>query len=200
MRDRSGVGSGAGGTSMSNPSQIDNLKTILEGSRDLFQEMTYKMPERISEKGFRWLTLYTLSLGILPGYATAVIESMRAKYWQPSFQIIGPLTIALASLVAVLFFVQALVKMLSVVHIAEKDIVDFRDPLQNVWNDATLHEEPVLYETAAQYIEASDANIERSMKRTLAMRSSYRGFYTAIAIGAVIYLFVRTQQYYFNGT
>jgi hypothetical protein len=179
--------------------QIDNLKIILDGSRDLFQEMTYKMPERISEKGFRWLTLYTLSLGALPGFASSIIESLQTKYWQPHFQIIGPIVIALSACVTILFFVQALRKMLFVVHIAEKDIPDFRGPLKEVWNHPEFHEEALLYEGAMQYIDASDANLERSMKRTLAMRSSYRGFYIAIAIGVILYLLVRTQQYYFNG-
>jgi len=181
-------------------SRINNLNVILEGSKDLFQEMTYKMPERVSEKGFRWLTLYTLSLGVLPGYARTIIESLQSKYWQSELRLIGSIVIVLAALASVFYFVRALVKMLSVVHIAEKDILDFRDPLQNVWKDPTLYEDSLLYEVTAQYIDASDANLERSMKRTLAMRSSYRGFYVAIAIGVLLYLFLKTQQFYVNGS
>ena len=85
--------------------QENNLRVVLEESRDIFQEMAFEMPQRISEKGFRWLALYTLALSTLPAFLRAVLEGTRSEYWAVPFQVFGPVLIALLAALTLAFFI-----------------------------------------------------------------------------------------------
>ncbi len=158
------------------------------------------MPERISDKGFKWLTLYTLALAGFPSYARAVIESLSAKYWSSGDQLIDCVIVLAIAFSSFVFLIRAIVKMLSVVHVAPKDVFDFRPPLEEIWKQRDVAEHVLLYVVAKEYSDASERNLQRSADRISKMRSSYHSFYVALSVGIALYLFAKIQFYYYNGS
>ncbi len=176
-------------------SQIDNLRLLHENIRKYFEEVTFTRQARITDKAFKFLTLYTFTVAVIPSLLKAVLEfssTIVAKnagtFWVAS--------IAACTVAAILLFVISVVYMLQVVHVRYHSAFDFSGPLDTVWNDASFPEEVLLYSISKKLIEAANDNLPVDDKRSQRMKLSYTLFYISVSIGLTLYVALRLYLYF----
>ncbi len=176
-------------------SQVENLKIIHENVRNYFEEMTFTRQGRITEKAFKFLTLYTFTVAVIPTYVKTVLDFSQfvATFAAGIVWIVG---ISIVSLLSLGLFVIAVVLMLRVVHVQYHSAFDFSGPLEEVWNNPELPEEVLLYSISKKLIEASNENFPVDDRRSERMKRSYTLFYVAVGAGLITFIGLRLFLYF----
>src|SRR5665213_1096595 len=109
--------------------QVDNLKLLHENIRKYFEEVTFIRQARITDKAFKFLTLYTFTIAVVPSFVKTVLDFST----QISGSCCGTIwigSVGILSLASIALFIASVVFMLQVVHVRYHSAFDFSEPLE----------------------------------------------------------------------
>ncbi|HET6402197.1 MAG TPA: hypothetical protein VFH95_12480 [Candidatus Kapabacteria bacterium] len=177
--------------------QVDNLKLLHGNIRKYFEEVTFTRQARITDKAFKFLTLYTFTIAVVPSFVKTVLD-FSTQVAGGCCGVIWISIIGLLSLASIALFIISVVFMLQVMHVRYHSAFDFSDPLETVWNDPGLPDELLLYSVSKKLIEAANDNLPVDDQRSQRMKLSYTLFYTCVGMGLTLFVALRLYLYFYH--